>query len=271
MIEQASFETTRGNLQNMLRWISAPLSDKYNKAYFNLREESLTTVANMGEQVVAYCTFESPFVQDIEVHESNEAGVESLINIEDVQNYVNFVGGERVKVTFFGNEDDTLCRKMEISGDLTVTIYVPNSQAEYESKQTGIVNIYNEDERWCKPSDGECLSTHFTTTVEQFERIAQVKEFDDFAMSTYPVVIEDGEFVLNAADENQRNSVSGSLQAKDVEGPDVNNSYSRGFSELFNNISGEVEVDIEQDTPMSVVRKSNDNAMTLRYTLLPTA
>ena len=271
MIEQGSFETTRGNLQSMLTWLSAPLNDKYDKAYFNLREESLTTIANMGEQVVAYCTFDSPFVQDIEVHESNEAGMESLINIEDVQNYVDFVGGERVKVTFFGNEDDTLCSKMEISGDLTVTIYVPSSEADYESQQTGIVNVYDDEERWCKPSNGERLSTHFTTTVDQFERIVQVKEFDDFAMSTYPVVIEDGEFVLNAADENQRNSVSGSLKAEDVEGPDVNNSYSRGFSELFNNISGEIEVDIEQDTPMSVVRQSNDKSLKLRFTLLPTA
>jgi len=271
MIEKGSFETTRGNLQNMLKWLSAPLNDKYDKGWLNLQEDTLHAVASMGEQVVSYCTFNSPFVQDIGVHESNEAGMETLINIEDVQSYVDFVGGERVKVTFFGNEDDNLCRKMEIDGDLTVTIYVPSSEADYESQQTGIVNVYDDENRWCKPSNGERLSTHFTTRVQDFERIVQVTEFDDFAMSTYPVVIENGEFVLNASDENERNAVGGSLHSEDVEGPDVNNSYSRGFSELFNNISGEIEVDIEQDTPMSVVRQSNDQAMTLRYTLLPTA
>jgi hypothetical protein len=272
MIEKGSFETTRGNLENMLRWISAPLGDKYDKAWLNLQEDTLHAVANVEESVVSYCSFQSPMVENIFVHDEYEdSGMESLINTDDVREYLNFVGGKKVKVTFFGNEDEKLCRKMEIDGDLTVTIYVPNSEAEYESKQTGIVNVYNEDERWCKPSNGEELSTHFTTRVEDFKRIVQAKEFDDFAMTTYPVTIENGEFVLNATDDNDRNSISGSLYCADLEGPDVDNSYVRGFQELFNNISGEVEVGIEQDTPISIVRRSNDDAMTLRYTLIGAA
>lgn len=271
MIEKGSFETTRGNLENMLQWIGAPLDDRHDKAWLNLQDDSLHAVANIGKMVVSYCTFEEPMIQNSHVHESIDSGMETLINIEDTSEYLDFVGGERVEVTFFGNEDENLCRKMEIDGDLTVTIYVPNSEAEYEDKQTGIVEVYDDEERWCKPSDGEPLSTHFTTRVKDFQRIVQAKEFDDFAMSTFPVVIDDGEFVLNAFDDNERNSITGSLYSADLEGPDVNNSYSRGFKELFGNISGEVEVDIGEDTPMSVVRQSNDDAMTLRYTLLPTA
>jgi hypothetical protein len=272
MITKAKFETTRGNLQKMLKWISAPLDDQYDKAWLNIQDEELHAVASMGQAVVSYCTFSQPFVQDIDIHDDVDAsaGIESMINLEDLKDYVDFVGGERVEVSFLGNEGEQLCRKMEIDGDIHVDLYVPSSEADYESQQTGIVNLYDDENRWHKPSDDKPLSTRFRTKVREFERIVKVTQFDDFALSTYPVVIEDGEFLLDAKDENERNSIQGSLDAQDVEGPDVNNSYSRGFEELFNNISGEVWVDIEQDTPINVVRESNDNSLVLRYLLLPT-
>lgn len=271
MIEKARFETTRGNLQKMLKWISAPLDDQYNKAWLNIQEGEMHAVASMGQAVVSYCTFNKPFVEDIEIHDDvdSSGGIETIINLDDVRDYVDFVGGDRVSVSFLGNEDEKLCRKMEIDGDIHVDLYVPSSEADYESQQTGIVNLYDEDNHWHRPSNDEVLSTRFRTKVKEFERIVRVTEFDDFAMSTYPVAIQNGEFLLDAHDENERNSIQGSLDAHDVEGPDVSNSYSRGFAELFNNISGEVWVDIEQDAPISVVRESNDSAMQLRYTLLP--
>jgi hypothetical protein len=277
MIKKGSFQTTRGNLQSMLQWISAPLNDKYDKAYLNLQSDELHAVASMGNAVVSYSTFESPFVQDIEIHDSVENGMETIINIDDVEDYVEFVGGETVDVSFYGVEDERGCKKMQIDGDLSVTIFVPSSEADYESQQTGIVNLYNSDDRWVPPStiddsadDGEPLPTTFTTDVSEFQRIVTVTEFDDFAMSTYPVVIEDGEFVLNASDDNERNAVSGSLQAEDVEGPDVNNTYSRGFSELFSNINGEIDVAVGDEKPIDIVRKNNASDFTLRYLLLPT-
>lgn len=271
MIEKAKFETTRGNLQKMLKYIAAPLDDQYDKAWLNFQEEELHAVASMGQAVVSYCTFSKPFVEDIDRFDGvDQGGVEALINVDDVKDYVDFVGGDRVEITFLANEDDHLCRKMEIDGDIHVEIYLPSSEADYESQQTAVVNMYNDEERWCKPSDDEPLTTRFRTKVKEFERIVKVTEFDDFALSTYPVVIDDGEFLLDATDENDRNSIKGSLNSHDVDGPDVNNSYSRGFAELFNNISGEVWVDIEQQSPINIVRESNDDAMTLRYLLLPT-
>lgn len=272
MIEKARFETTRGNLQKMLRWIGAPLDDQYDKAWLNLQEGEAHAVASMGQSVVSYCSFSKPFVQDVELHDdAGDAGVETLINIDDVEDYVDFVGGDRVEVSFHGNEDENLCRKMTIDGDIRVDIYVPHSEADYESQQTGIVNLYDDENRWHRPSNNEVLSTRFQTDVEEIERIVKVTDFDDFALSTYPVVIEDGEFLLDASDENQRNSIEGTLKAEDVEGPDVSNSYSRGFSELFENISGRIWIDIEQEAPMSVVRESNDDSLVLRYVLLPTS
>lgn len=271
MIEKASFETSRGNLQKMLNWISAPLDDQYNKAWLNIQEDELHAVASMGQAVVSYCTFSRPFAEEFEIHNDVDAsaGVETIINIDDIKDYVDFVGGERVTVSFLGNEDEKLCRKVEIDGDIHVDLYVPSSEADYESQQIGIVNLYDDENEWNKPSNNEPLSTSFRTKAQEFERIVRVKEFDDFALSTYPVVIEDGKFLLDAKDDNERNSIEGSLEAHDVEGPDVENSYSRGFSDLFQEISGEVQVGIEQDAPLSVVRESNDDAMTLRYVLLP--
>jgi len=255
MIEKAQFETTRGNLQKMLKWISAPLDEAYDKAWLNITEEQVNAVSNMGQSAISYCTFEEPFVQDVQLHESvDENGVQTLVNYIDVENYIDFVGGERVEVTFFGNEDETLCRRMRIDGDIEVDIYVPHSEADFNSIQTGIIQRYNDSDRWLN-SDSEPMGTQFTTKVQEFERIVRVTEFDDFALSTYPVSIEDEEFILDASDDDGRNSVSGRLESSDVSGPDVNNFYSAGFAELFDNISGEVVVDIEQDFPMSVVRR----------------
>jgi len=268
MIEKGSFETTRGNLQNMLQWIAAPLNDQYDKAYINLHDGQVDAIANMGEQVISYATFNQPYIHDVSIDADT---METVINFRDVQEYVNFVGGENVTVSFYGNEDERGCRKMQIDGDISVTIYVPSSKADYESQQTGIVNVYDDDENWQKPSDGEVLGTQFETQVSELHRIKKVKEFDDFALNTFPIVIEDGEMLLDATDENQRNSISGSLYAENVEGPDVSNEYSRGFAELVESISGDVRVQTEQDAPMSVVRRSNDDAIILRYTLLQTA
>lgn len=269
MIEKGSFKTEHGNLQKLRRWLSAPLDEMYNKAWLNIQEDKVNGVANMGKSVVSYCTYTEPFVEEMNVHESvGENGMQTLVNLDDLENYVEFVGGDEVTVSFFGNENEKLCRKMEIDGDLTVTIYVPHSEGDYNSIQTKIINVYDEDDRWCKPNSGEYMSTRFKTDVDQFERIIKVTDFDDFALSTYPIVVEDGKFVLNASDDRERNSVAGELEAEVIEEVDVNNHYTRGFSELFENISGEVEVDVEQDHPISIVRKSEDGAVTLRYTLL---
>lgn len=268
------FETTVDGMQKMLQWSSAPFDlEKHDKAYFNLSVSSLRTIANAGEAVGAYCTYNEPYVENIELHEDidEDAGMESIVRVPQVKEFLHFVGGDTIVFEFFGDSEEGRARKLAIDGELRAEIYLPNSKTNYNSMQLGIVNLYDEDNNWVSPGDSRPLDTKFTTDCSEFQRIIDIVEFDDFALSNYPVVIEDGEFVLDASDKNERDTVAGTLQATDVEGPDVSNYYSRGFDNLFSNVSGEIDVQLADDAPISIVRESNDEAMTLRYSILPIA
>lgn len=267
-----SFETTVGKMQKLLQWASAPFEDKYDQCYFNVAKDEIRTIANAGQAVVSYCDFGKPFIQDFDLHEDvdSEAGMQAILKVSQVQNYLHFVGGKKLSVEFYGStEGECKADKMVLDGNLRAEIFLPSSDSDYKSKQLKIVDVYNEDNEWEKPSNGEPLETSFNTEVKQFNKIIDIVSFDSFALSNYPVVIQDGEFMLNASDENERDSIEGNLQAWDVEGPDVNNSYSRSFEELFGSISGDVSIGIEQDSPISIVREANDGAITLRYSILP--
>lgn len=267
------FETTMDNMQKMIQWASAPFDERYDQCWFNLADGEVRTVANAGEAVIAYCDFTKPFVRDVELNDAvdEQAGVEAIFKVPQMDDYLNFVGGNKLEVEFYGipDGDEMRADKVRIDGELTAEIFLPSSESDYESKQLGIVNVYDEDETWVGPASGEPLGTSFTTKVEEFEKIIDVVSFDSFALANYPVVVEDGSFLLDAADENERDTVHGELFAENVEGEDVDNAYSRGFEELFSNISGKIQVEVEQDKPISIVRQSNDEALTLRYTILP--
>lgn len=271
-IRKGKFEASSGNVAKLLQWGTAPLEDKYDQMWLNLQPGEINTVANAGESVVAYNTLQEPFVQDVELHDSvGDGGLEAIIDVPMAQQYLGFVGGDRITLTFYGREDERGCTKMSLDGDLTATVYLPSSESDYESKALRAVERYDEDEQWITADEGR-LDTSWTTRVDQFEKIVEAKdEFDNLALSTYPVTIKDGEFRIDANDDNNRYSVSGSLWAEDVEGPDLQNHYTRAFGELFDNIAGEVEVMAEQDSLITVVRESNDSALCLRFSVLPAA
>lgn len=269
-ILKGKFEATGGNLQKILEWGSAPFEDRYDQMYLNLASDELRTIANAGESVVAYDTFTQPYIQEVELHDSvdSSAGLEAVLNVPNTSEYLNFIGGERVTVELYGQEGERGCTKMTLDGDLTASIYLPSSESDYESKATKVVQRYNDDNHWVT-NEGEELETQFTTTVEQFQKIVEAKNFENLALSTYPVVIKDGEFRLDATDDNERDSISGTLWSESLEGSDVENYYTRGFEELFNTISGKIEVRTEQDSILSILRETNDSAMIARYIILP--
>lgn len=269
-VELVSFEIAINDFRKILQWISAPFdTDKYNQAYINIAEDELRGIASAGNSVASYGTFREPYIKNIDLHDSidKKAGAESIIRIPQTQNYLDFVGGKDIEVSIYGPEGERGTR-MEIAGDLSADIYIPNSREDYGSKALKVTEFYNEDNLWIK-NNGEPLKTSFVTNANEFQRVVDVVDFDSFALANYPVVVENGEFVLNASDENNRDSVSGKLYAKDIQGPDVSNVYSRGFDKLFSNISGEIDVHLEDDALMTVVRESDDGSMTLRYSMLP--
>lgn len=270
-VMKGRFETSMAKMQKILQWGTAPFdTETYDQLYVNLCIDEIRTIANASEAVVAYNTLEEPYVQEVELHDSvdEQSGLECILNVPLTQQYLKFVGGDQVAIEFYGLEDERGCRKTRIVGDLSANIYQPSSRNDYDTKALKVVKRYNDDDEWVK-ADGDSLSTSFVTHVDQFLKIVEAKTFDKLALSTYPVVIKDGEFRLDAADDDNRDRVSGALEAEDIDGPDVENYYTRAFEELFNNVSGKVKVMTEQDSLVSVVRASNDEALTLRYTVLP--
>lgn len=275
----ASFEAPFDRVMDIIRFGHAPLEERYDQMYLNVAEDEIRTVANASDNVASYCTFNEKFVNDIHVDDSVDSvvGMESVINVFDIQDYLQFVGGSVVEVRFYGYEDDRLAARVDLDGDLCATVYLPHSRSDVESKKLNIMKLYDSDNRWVRPStfdvqdgsadDGEPLGTTFVTDIEEFEKIVKASNFDDITFSNFPVVIEDGELVLEAADEDDRNKIEGTLHAEEVEGDNVRNVYSRGLDELVGNISGNVRVGIEQDGPVSIVREANDGAFIARYSI----
>lgn len=271
-ILKGRLEAPTSNIMDILHYGTAPVDERYDQMYVNLSLSGLQTIANAGESVVAYCTFDDTFVQDIELHDSidEDAGMEAIVSFPHMKQYLKFVGGERISLEFYGSEDRRGCSTMRISGDLSAKIYLPSSESDYTSKALKVVGRYDEDNHWIK-SDGDTLSTSFATTAEQFEKIVSVKSFDNLELSTYPVVVKDGAFRLDVSDDNNRDEISGELWSEDVEGPDVENHYTRAFDELFSVVSGKLFVQTEQDSLLNIVREPNDGSFELRYTILPAA
>ena len=269
-ILKGKFETGRGNLAKVLKWASAPFDERYDQAYLNLQSDTLNTIANASNSMIAYDTFQEPFVDEVELHDSvdESAGLEAIINVPTTEKYLDFVGGERVAVELYGAEGERGCKRMVLDGDLTASFYLPSSKSDYESKALQVVGRFNDDNEWIN-ADGDVLSTSFRTHVDQFQKIIKAVSFENLALSAYPVVVQDGEFRLDATDDNDRDSISGELWARNVEGPDVENYYTRGFEELFDNIGGEIQVMTEQDSLITIVRENEDRNMTLRYSILP--
>jgi len=268
---RASFTVDTGEVYKIVNHATAPLEDRYKEVYLNIFGGGIRSIANAGESITSYCTFREEFLNDLTLSDGvdEDAGTEAIIDAEEMRQYLDFVGGESVTVSFFGNGDDRLSSVMELDGELTATIYIPTSNSYLESMLLSVTQLYDERDRWTKQSSGEPMTTNFTVDTSELNRIVRAKEFDEFSLNSYPVTIEDEELVLEATDENQRNTLTGALNAHSVDGPDVSNTYSRGFAELFGSIDGTVEVMTEQDHPLSVVY--DESGMTCRYALLPTA
>lgn len=273
----ARFTTSMENMRRLVEWSSAPFDEAYNQLWMNVADGEIRTVANAGKSVVSYCDFSEPFVEDLELHKKvdAEAGAQAIVKAPRVNDYLNFVGGTEITVELFGSpEDSPRAEQMKITGDLSAIIYVISSDSDYAQKQLRVVDKYDDDNNWIT-SSGDPLEVSFTTNAEEFERIVDVVEFDDFSLANYPVVVKDGEFLLSAKDKNRGNQIRGTLYAEEVEGPDVEKYFSRGIEELFGKgkVTGKINVSVGagKDGPLVIVRESNDGALTLRYSVLPVA
>lgn len=241
----------------------------HSDVYLNIRDDVVNgVVGSSGNVVLAYCTFTSYF-DDIEV-EGDLESVEAILNVSEFLSYFGFTTDTgTVRLTFRGHPDDRLATAVEVTGLLNARIMLPSSESVLDEVPLGLPDDFNEENRY-EPADGKTPPVIINTDTDQVQRIVEIVEYED-ELDYYPITVEEGEFALNAANEDApgRNSVWGSLNAKSVEAPeDFTNHYHEGFKEVFKTLSGGVELQTApSDKPMVVVQEPNGRV--IRHMLGP--
>lgn len=221
---------------------------RYDNSYLNMEDGALRLISSIpGESASTYASFsDEGFFNEIEVYEAaggdgGDPYAEALIDVETFLFYLDTAAdGESVTIEFHGEEGSQLASQVEIKGSLKASVYLPTSQQILEQIPLWLPQAFTSDGNY-KPGDKQ-LETKVDTEVRELQRIVDVVDSEQVrGINEYPVVVDDGEFRLEAIDENSRNSLAGSLNAA-VEGPDFANTYQTGFEAAVNVLSGEVTV-----------------------------
>jgi hypothetical protein len=274
MAEEETLATIEGKAQKIQKAIEelalAGSSDAFHDdVYLNIRDDVVNgVVGSPGNVVLSYCTFTS-HLDDATV-EGDLDSVEAIIEVNKFLSYFGFAtdGGD-VRLTFRGSPDDRLATAVEITGALNARLMLPNSESILDEVPMGLPEDFNDEERY-EPEEGQEPPVKIQTDTDVVERIIEVVDYDA-DLDYYPITVEDGDFALNAAQEDapDRDSVWGSLQAESVESPeDFTNHYHEGFEEVFGTLSGSVELQTApSSTPMVVMQKADGRV--LRHMLGP--
>lgn len=235
-------------------------SDPYHEEiYLNIQDGQVHTLgSSAGNSAIAYCTFSDAFLDEVETNE--EGGTEAIVNIADFMSYFDFASnGKTVEVRFTG-DPDRLATSMEIEGKLLSTVMLPVSEAISEKVPTGVVERFQEGEKWdgdhvFMSNSGDEPTTQVRTNAEEVRSIIATAEHHD--KEFYPFVVEDGELQINVGVDEERNSVRGSLTTNEVGGKDVSNQYLHGFPEVFESLSGELTVRLAPNAPASIIQEGD--------------
>lgn len=238
----------------------------HDDVYLNIRDDvANTVVASPGNVVLSFCTFTTYF-DDIDVEGEK---CEAIIEVGEFLTYLDFASdGGKVRVTFRGNPDDRLANVVEITGALNARIMLPASDSILQEVPLSLPDDFNDQNRYV--GAGDVPPVLVTTDTDQIERIIEVVDYDP-ELDYYPVTVKDDELYLDAADEDapDRNSVSGALSAESVQSPeDFTNHYHEGFTQVFDTLSGKVELQTKNGGAPVVIMQENDGRV-LRHMLGP--
>lgn len=275
----ATIRASAEKFQQMIRKSSLEGEVEHSDIYLNvLPDEVRVLQAAPGEVVLTYCTFGEDFFDEISVdrdirEETSvdnsgdefefDVGAEAILDVERTLTYLGFASeGGTVELEFTGTEDRRLSTFARANGALESWVKLPGSQDVLDSVPHWLPLRFNSDDRYTNTA-GDEAPTKVTTKTEKINTIIDaVKEDQDAEF--YPLVVEDGEFRIDVGDD-QRSGVQGSLGAQSVEGPDIENYYYDGFEEIFNVLSGRIEIQTAPGgNPASIVA-DGDNGETVRH------
>lgn len=266
MLKESSLDPTKGGDDRV----------EHSDIYVNvLNEEVRLLQATPGESVLTYCSYYDDYFDEIslerDVREETgtdrsgddfpyQIGAEAILDVEDVLTYLDFASdGGTVEVNLTGSGDARLSSYMRAQGALEAWVKLPGSEEVLTDVPHWLPLRFNEDNQYTNPA-GDAAPTQIATKVPKIDNIIDAVDEDRDA-DFFPIVVEDDSFRVDIGDES-RSGVTGALGAKSVEGPNVENYYYDGFEEIFDVITGAIDLQTAPGgNPCSVVQSNGERVV----------
>lgn len=281
--------TIRASADKLQRMVEQASAGFHEDLFVDVRSDKVEFLMQTdGRQVVSYCTFEESYFDEI------DGECEAILPVGGSQSdadgfldYMNFVHGEgTVEISFLGEEGDgdhpRLASRWRAEGALNAEIRLPDSDNDLEMVPFAHPVRWTDDNQYASKScleDGELPDdeddlvvppTLIETTAEAIEEsIIDPANFVD-GVNHYPLTVEDETFVVNVSAERGDDSISGTVSAETVEGPDVDRKFQKGFEEAIGSTEGLLALRTAPESgdgppaPLTVV-KDNHSDKTLRH------
>lgn len=246
MITQAALEDSGGDPP----WIHSDL-------YIEIDEDEVTALVSAGGgSVLTYCTFEESFFDEI------EGEARAIMDVEKTLDRLN-VAADKGRMAFdFIGPDDGLAERLRARGALQMAVTLPASEKALDKVPDELPDRFDGDENFLSPS-GNPHQTHIDTSLDEVRKIVDAVGIE--GGDTYPIAVEDGDFTLNVGGDLEY--FRGDLEA-DVDGPDLKNHYSPGFTPMTDTLSGGVVLQTtphDDGLPLAVIQ--DNEGSTIRHVL----
>lgn len=263
-ITKATVTAKANRLEQMIKKAALKASGDpvHSEVYVNVGGGEMRFLASkQNNSVISYSTFGPGFLETTEVDQdklldSNNGTAEAIINVEDFLTYLSYAQDDpsaTVELTLLGEENDRLAHALQFHGAIQTRVMLPASETNLDEVPLNAVGRFDDDTHSFLTGEGEQMAATIETNVSEIQRIITIVDDDDDT-KFYPITLQDGELYLNVGKDERRNAAWGTLNAKDVSGPDLSNQYNQGFSELFNTVSGDVRIETDEDLPICVVQ-----------------
>lgn len=298
MTDLETYATIRDTAQNLRDLVETAAGGYHDELYLKVHgDENRVEVlaASNAQQVLSYCTYDDLSHVDGDAEAVIPTGLDS-----DTKGYLDYLsiaeGTNKVEVRFLGEEDPggshpRLASHWEAEGALSARIRLPSSEKDLNKVPMWLPARFTQDNRFLQADaldddlnlqieesdiDQYTPPTEIeTTTSSVADGIIQPADFLD-DVNYYPVVTEGDEFRVDLEGQEGDDSISGQVNAEEVNGPDVARMFDEGFQEVFASISGPVTLatvphdpdDSDGATPPPlVVTQDTQSGQTLRHVL----
>lgn len=271
----ATIRAEVSDIRNMIEKTSLSGDVEHVELYMNVLEDRVEFLKSTGsESVVSYSSFDESYFKELTVEKETEvlemehsgvefeyeAGAEAIIEVERTLEYLSYaVDGGVVEMTLMGDSDRQLSTMLQMEGSLNAWVNLPGSASILNNVPFWVSSRYNDDEVMVSPAGVEAPSRIQAVTSE-LATIVDVVDGNPEA-EYYPIVVEEGELQIDVGSRRGM-GVQGTLTAGDVQGPDLENNYFEGFSEVINTLSGTVYMYTAPDNnPLSIVYQDDSSVV----------